>query len=310
MLFLRNSTFLQVQLHSALLRFSLLFLTLKSSGISLNKSSRFKQYIWCCELVFTTVMVFCLKKTHTKQDKKPTTKKEQNMQLCCSQPKQMSSCRRTTCKLAITLPFFFLSFLVSIIFALPIHFPYVPLKFACFSGDTTAWSHFIVWKLTNRGIYTAAQERPCVFFFKIWKIAQHQKDNGKARTIRPSVSALLWGSITACIIELLWKFTEAKNKAINDFNRSMRKSFFPNEGCCLNPGRSNLNWTKEQTKEDLETCGRTNAWLRIVQWFKLTTLNPKLSLNYFIWSARQWATTTISRVTTTLWDTLYTDTSH
>ena len=127
----------------------------------------------------------------------------------------------------------------------------------------------------NRDTYTAAQQSPPVVFLKFWKITQHQKDNGKPRTIWPSASMLPWGSITACIMELLWKFTAAKNKAINDFNRSMRKSFFPNEGCCLNPGRSNLNWTKEQTKDDLETCGRTNAWLRTVQWFKLTTFKPK-----------------------------------
>lgn len=135
----------------------------------------------------------------------------------------------------------------------------------------------------NRGKHTAAQESPCGFwfcFFTVWKITQ--KDNGKARTIWASASALLGGSIAACIMELLWKFTEAKNKAINDFTRSMRKSFFPNEGCCLNPGRSNLNWTKEQTKEDLETCGRTNAWLRIVRGFKLTTWKPKLFPSSFV----------------------------
>lgn len=182
--------------------------------------------------------------------------------------------------------YFFLFFLLCIIFFLPIHFSYVPLKFACFSRDTTAWCYFIAWKLTEA--YTLQPRRVLVvgflggyfcvvFFFKrSEKSLNTKRIMEKLGTIWPSVSALLWGSITACIMELLWKFTEAKNKAINDFNRSMRKSFFPNEGCCLNPGRSNLNWTKEQTKEDLETCGRTNAWLRIVQWFKLTTLKPKL----------------------------------
>lgn len=175
--------------------------------------------------------------------------------------------------------FFFL--LVCIIFVLPIGFSYVLLKFACFSGDATACSDFIVWKPME--VNTAAQESPCGFWFcvfKVWKITQ--KDKGKGRTIWASASALLWGSITACIMELLWKFTEAKNKAINDFTRSMRKSFFPNEGCCSNPGRSNLNWTKEQTKEDLETCGRTNARLRIVWGFKLTSWKPKLFPNSFV----------------------------
>lgn len=103
-------------------------------------------------------------------------------------------------------------------------------------------------------------------------------------TIWPAASAFLWGSLTACITELLWKFTEAKNKAINDFNRSMRKSFFPNEGCCLNPGRSNLNWTKEQTKEGLETCGRTKVWLRIahiqINHFKTKTFFKLIYLIY------------------------------
>lgn len=50
-------------------------------------------------------------------------------------------------------------------------------------------------------------------FFKIWKITQHQKDNGKAPTIWPSASAFLWGSPTACIMGLLWKFTEAKKQS-------------------------------------------------------------------------------------------------
>lgn len=191
---------------------------------------------------------------------------------------------------------------------MPTHFSYVPLKFASFFGDTIAWCYFIVWKLTEVYIHCSPGESLwfccwfVFFFFKIWKITQHQKDNGKARTIWPSLTVLLWGSITACIMELLWKFTEAKNKAINDFNRSMRKSFFPNEGCCLNPGRSNLNWTKEQTKDDLESCGRTKAWRRIVQWFKLTTLKPNLPDSEPLQA--------ISKVTRTLWEKQYTDTSH
>lgn len=95
-----------------------------------------------------------------------------------------------------------------------------------------------------------------------------QSDHQRARFSEEVLLLALWGCYG--------NSQKPKNKAINDFNRSMRKSFFPNEGCCLNPGRSNLNWTKEQTKEGLETCGRTNVWLRIVQQLKLTTLKPKL----------------------------------
>lgn len=126
------------------------------------------------------------------------------------------------------------------------------------------------------------------FLFKIWKITQSPKGKWKSK------NNLSMGECSAlrksCCLPALWSCygnsQKPKNKAINDFNRSMRKSFFPNEGCCLNPGRSNLNWTKEQTK-DLETCGRTNTWLRRVWWFKLTTLNLKFFGNYLIWLASE-----------------------
>lgn len=58
--------------------------------------------------------------------------------------------------------------------------------------------------------------------------------------------------ISASMLELGWNSTAANPKVCNDFNRRSRKFFFPNKGCCLNPGRSNLNWSKEQTMESLE----------------------------------------------------------
>lgn len=172
---------------------------------------------------------------------------------------------------------FFFPLLVYVIFVLPTHFACAPLKCARFSGDAAACCYFIVRKLTNRGTHAAAQQSPWVFFFlrsekslNTKRIMEKllQSDHQRARFSEEVLLLALWGCYG--------NSQKPKNKAINDFNRSMRKSFFPNEGCCLNPGRSNLNWTKEQTKEGLETCGRTNVWLRIVQQLKLTTLKPKL----------------------------------
>lgn len=190
----------------------------------------------------------------------------------------MNSCRRNIRKLA-KICFFFL-LLVYATFVLSIHFACAPPKCARFSGDTASCCYFIVWKLTNRGTHTAAQQSPWVFFFFFFLRSEKslntkrimeklvQSDHQRARFSEEVLLLALWGCYG--------NSQKPKNKAINDFNRSMRKSFFPNEGCCLNPGRSNLNWTKEQTKEGLETCGRINVWLRIVQQLKLTTLKPKL----------------------------------
>lgn len=43
--------------------------------------------------------------------------------------------------------------------------------------------------------------------------------------------------IPAPMLELGWNSTAANPKTCHDFNT--RKFFFPNKGCCLNPGRSN-----------------------------------------------------------------------
>lgn len=59
-------------------------------------------------------------------------------------------------------------------------------------------------------------------------------------------------TVPAPMLELGWNSTAANPKTCHNFNSRSRKFFFLNKGRCLNPGRSNWNWSKEETMESLE----------------------------------------------------------